>query len=237
MKIGGRVATAAILLFVIFAIAWPGLGAGATGNGRPAGQAAALADPVWAEYQDFVGASVQKPRIYVYTDPAAFAAAARKGVPGAPWAVGFYARGQVHVKQQATERDTRLLLRHELAHALLGSGTDVPLWFNEGFATYMETRTVTPGGVEAVARNFSRTAVTLLAFHPGKGGRVADHYAGARLAVEYLVATRGEESLKALVRRLRGGEGFDAAFRATYGLTAAELQNELLRAGRGKAVA
>lgn len=228
MRIRGRVATIAMTILVAAAAGKPVTAALGGGAGR-AGELAPVAESIWSEYQCFAGARAPIPRVTVHSDPAAFAAAARKGVPNAPWAAGFYARGQVHVKKQATARDNALLLRHELAHALLDGRSRVPLWFNEGFATYMETRTVTPGGAEAIARAYSRTAVTLLAFHTGQGAQVRTQYAGARLAVEYLVATRGEESLQALVRRLRAGEPFDRAFRAVYGLTAADLQSELTK--------
>lgn len=240
MKTSGRVAIVAIvaiLVPVILAISKPVADAGTANVSRPAGSASVMADQIWSEYQDFIGYPVQKPKVTVHTDPATFAAAAKKGVPWAPWAVGFYARGQVHVTPQATDRKNMVLLRHELAHALLGPRARVPRWFNEGFASYMENRTVTPGGVAAVSRAFSRTAITLLAFHPGQSSRPRDHYAGARLAVEYLVMTRGEEPLKILIRSLRAGEGFDAAFYIIYGFTPADLQNQLLKAGGQKPMA
>lgn len=235
MRPGGRVATAVAMIVTMFVSA--GSAAGAAGPGHRPGPLADLVDRTWAEYQAFAGAALPMPPVAVYTDPEVFAAAARRGVPGAPWAVGFYAGGRVHLKLRPTERENTLLLRHEMAHALLARPTTIPLWFNEGFATYMETRAVTPGGAEAIARAYSRTAVTLADFRGYEGNGVRNRYVASRLAVEYLVATRGEDALSEMVVRLRAGEPFGPAFREVYGLTPADLQAELLRAGARRAVA
>lgn len=121
--------------------------------------------------------------------------------------------------------DPATVLRHELNHVYLAAAAGpgaagIPLWFNEGFAALYagEWRWVAPwrlawgritGALPPLADLRDR--------FPDDATSLA--YTESLAAVRSLRERGGDRAVRALLERLRRGEGFDAALRETYGLT------------------
>lgn len=214
----------ALALALAFALARPQPPALGTTGPRPALPAGLVGD-TWREFLAFTQTYAPLPRVITYARDADFEAAARSRLPRvASWLAGFYVPGEVHLKVTGDPAADRRLLRHELAHALLGWRSDIPLWFQEGFAGYMATRR-NHLPTRALVDWYRETGIYL-----PEAEIVGPHSAfceGTRAAVEYLVATRGEPRLRELVRRLRQGERFPDAFQAVFGLSPTDLHCEL----------
>jgi hypothetical protein len=138
-----------------------------------------------------------------------------------------------------TERglDAIGVLRHELAHLVLGSQLRIerPLWFEEGVAQY----------VESVALNELREAAgtpSLASFDSladlsaglRQEGRAGAAYSESREVIRLIVARHGDEAFKRLMKALERGEGpFETAFAAhcetLAGFEAAWLEDQSSR--------
>ncbi len=210
----------ALALLLLSVAAWGG-GARDGGPDRAATQ-------LWTEYVRLFGVVAEPPAVLLYEGQRAYHEAARRfGTDFPQWSGGFYdCHGRVHVVRQATAAAEAALLRHELAHALLGRCSDIPVWFHEGFAGYLAAGGAVDAPAEELARRYRQTGIYLpeASFLTAGPGLVYD---GTTLAVRYLVATRGEEPLRELVRRLRRGEPFEQAFRSVYAIAPAGLYAEL----------
>ncbi|MBK8207665.1 MAG: hypothetical protein IPK87_12890 [Planctomycetes bacterium] len=132
------------------------------------------------------------------------------------------------------------VLRHELAHLVMGSQLQVerPLWFEEGVAQY----------IEGVALNELREAAgspSLATFESlddlssalREETRSGPAYAESREVIRLIVARHGEQEFMALMRALEKGNGpFEAAFEKATGETlqvfeAAWIEDQEGRAG------
>lgn len=204
------------------------LSVAAWGGGAHVGGPDRWASQLWRSYARAFGVTAPPPAVLVYPDREAYLRAARRfGVEFPRWSGGYFdCAGRVHLVRQGSLAADRVLLQHELAHALLGRCGDVPSWFHEGFAAYVAGGRRVVASPAELARRYRSTGVYLpeLDFASAQPHLV---YAAAGAAVQYLVATRGGERLPCLVARLNRGEGFASAFAGVYGLTPAELHAEL----------
>lgn len=143
---------------------------------------------------------------------------------GAPaWAAGLADPDTRTVLLAADTPDIHRTLRHELAHLALHQQVQsrVPLWFDEGYAGWAAGEWSRLGGLElnlAVARG----AVPRLRDLDGALRRsavsVGPSYALAMTAVLELARRHPAGTLDPLLGRLRAGEDFEEAVRATTGL-------------------
>ncbi len=118
------------------------------------------------------------------------------------------------------------LVRHELAHALLGArGRGAPLWLGEGLAEYVSVRPMAPGQRRLPARalEVGGSADDL----PGEAEFASSDaeawYAVSWWACEYVAATYGEDVLLVLLDRLAGGADQDQVLAEVLGLSGAQL--------------
>lgn len=161
------------------------------------------------------------------------------GVP--PWVNG-YAYGNVGVVVLLVDRVPRYpsgslaeVLRHEVAHVLIdraAGGNPVPRWFHEGFAMALDGR----WGLG----DSSRFAYALLrlrrvpmeevgSWFGGDAAQVSSAYAISGSLIRDLQEKHGADLPAHILRRLREGEAFGAAFEAEAGRSVAQAQSELWR--------
>lgn len=124
------------------------------------------------------------------------------------------------------------VLRHEWAHLGLHqylAGLRVPQWFDEGYAEWAS------GGWNPGEGWRLRVALALgkappldsLALNWPRDRASADlAYLLSATAVEYLIMESGERGLRIFLQRWRTQRSFDTAFRATYGLTVSQFEED-----------
>lgn len=125
--------------------------------------------------------------------------------------------------------DPATILRHELGHVYLdlavGGSDRVPRWFNEGFSALYadEWRWIDPARLAWARWSGGLTPLARLDgdFAAVNGPTLA--YLQSMAAVRSLERRGGERGFRLLTDRVRGGASFDAALRATYGLTLDEF--------------
>ena len=133
------------------------------------------------------------------------------------WAGGIY-DGQIRVAVKGAlsqPEELQRVLVHEFVHALVVQvgGRSVPFWINEGLAIAQE-----PGGKEWAASKIqdANGHLTLDSLHGSFSqldpSDVAIAYAKSTLAVQYLLDMRGAAAVITLLRDLRLGARFEAAF-------------------------
>ena len=133
------------------------------------------------------------------------------------WAAGIY-DGRIHVPVRgALENRGELerVLTHEFVHALVVGlgGRTVPVWLNEGLATYFE-----PGGLarstEMLGRVSARPSLSDLhtSFAGLPGAHAAVAYAMSADAVDRLISLRGPSAIVLLLKDLAQGVSFSSAF-------------------------
>ncbi len=117
------------------------------------------------------------------------------------------------------------VLRHEIAHVLFGQCTrttvrEIPLWFIEGIAIYLAEEWV-PSRHETLLKHvFSKSILSLreLTQRFPRSQTGADlAYAQSQDALRWLVETKGEETLFALIAELHLGNTFTVAFENVTG--------------------
>jgi hypothetical protein len=132
------------------------------------------------------------------------------------------------------------LLQHELTHSLMyqliqpaGGGVcdEPPLWFREGMASVTSGQ----GRRRLVAAELARW----MRIHPGvdvlnpppEVYRTEKDavYGAAHRAFELLLRVGGDEGVRDLMRRMRSGSRFDAAFAASIGIPLSEFEAQALR--------
>jgi hypothetical protein len=128
-------------------------------------------------------------------------------------------------------------LRHELAHLALHQAVSVriPLWFDEGYAGWAAGEWERLGGLElnlAVVRGSIPDLRALDGALRGSASTADAAYALAVSAVAELARRNPTGTLDPLMSRLEGGMDFDAAVRATTGLTIDRFEEEWQRATR-----
>jgi len=149
--------------------------------------------------------------------------------------VALPARSTIVVPSFASERgagwsDARLL-RHEWAHIGLHQyldGLRVPRWFSEGYAQWAS------GGWDwnegwklriALARGGSPLDSLTFSW-PRDEARARTAYLLSATTVEYLVVESGPRGLEVLFRRWKELGSFERAFRATFGRTTAQFEED-----------
>jgi hypothetical protein len=128
-------------------------------------------------------------------------------------------------------------LRHELAHLALHQAVSVriPLWFDEGYAGWAAGEWDRLGGLElnlTVVRGAIPDLRSLDGALRGSASTADAAYALAVSAVAELARRNPTGTLNPLMSRLEVGTDFDAAVRATTGLTIDRFEEEWQRATR-----
>ena len=152
--------------------------------------------------------------------------------------VALPAQSAIVVPAYVSERgagwsDARLL-RHEWAHVGLHQhleGLRVPRWFSEGYAQWAS------GGWDwnegwklriALARGGMPLDSLTLSW-PRSEARARTAYLLSATTVEYLVVEGGPRALEVLLRRWKELGNFERAFRATFGATTAQFEEDWRR--------
>jgi len=152
--------------------------------------------------------------------------------------VALPAQSAIIVPAYASARGTgwsdRRLLRHEWAHVGLHQyleGLRVPRWFSEGYAQWAS------GGWDwgkgwklqiALAQGGNPLDSLTLSW-PRDEARARTAYLLSATTVEYLVVEGGPRALEVLLRRWKDLGNFERAFRATFGVTTAQFEEDWRR--------
>jgi Peptidase MA superfamily len=125
---------------------------------------------------------------------------------------------------RADDADLSRTLQHELAHLILHQAVRVrvPLWFDEGYAAWAAGEWERLGALElnlAVVRGAIPDLTELDGALRASSSTAEAAYALAASAVTELARRNPSGSLTPLLSRLEGGQDFEAAVRATTGLT------------------
>jgi hypothetical protein len=128
-------------------------------------------------------------------------------------------------------------LRHELAHLILHQTivVRVPLWFDEGYAAWAAGEWERLGALElnlAVVRGAVPDLQGLDGTLRGSASTADASYALAVSAVTELARRNPANSIAPLLERLRRGQDFEAAIKATTGLTLSQFDGEWRRSLR-----
>lgn len=152
------------------------------------------------------------------------------------WAAGVAIPSQRKIILPAYRRDGPLgdpviTLRHEIAHLALNDylGSNVPRWFDEGYATWVS------GGWDAGSGWQIRLALlagnlppldSLTLGWPRGEARARLSYLLSASAVVHLATSRGDRAFTAFLRRWRNEGTLDTAMRETYLLTLPQFERE-----------
>ena len=114
------------------------------------------------------------------------------------------------------------LIIHESAHILLEAAVDsrtarIPAWLNEGFASYVETRSGDFRRSMAGKDDPSRVPLRHMQSVTGTPSAIAYFYHKSESVVGYLLEHHGASSFRELLRHLGHGRSVDHALAATYG--------------------
>ncbi len=123
------------------------------------------------------------------------------------------------------------ILRHEWAHIGLHQyldGLRVPRWFSEGYAQWASGGwDWSEGWKLRIALAQGGNLLDSLTFSwPRDEGRARTAYLLSATTVEYLVVESGPRALEVLLRRWKELGNFERAFRATFGLTTAQFEED-----------
>ena len=156
------------------------------------------------------------------------------------WGAGVALPSQrvIVVPAYASERgmgwnDARVV-RHEWAHVGLHQhlgGLRVPRWFSEGYAQWASGGWDRSEGWKlriALARGGSPLDSLTLSW-PRNEARARTAYLLSATTVEYLVVEGGPRALEVLFRRWKELGNFERAFRATFGATTAQFEEDWRR--------
>jgi hypothetical protein len=130
----------------------------------------------------------------------------------------------------ANQAQINELILHELTHSLMyqlaadrlgWSRKQIPLWFREGMASYTAEQAYRWVSLEEIARHLERVPGSDPVLKPGQLYREDSNlvYGVAHHTFAFLVRRYGEDSVRALLREMRGGRTFPEAFESAVGLT------------------
>lgn len=130
----------------------------------------------------------------------------------------------------ATQPQINELLLHELTHSVMyqlaadrlgWSRKQIPLWFREGMASYTAEQAYRWVTLEEIARHFERVPESDPVRRPGDLYRDDSNliYGVAHHAFAFLVRRYGEDSVRGLLREMKGGKEFPRAFESAIGLS------------------
>lgn len=150
------------------------------------------------------------------------------------WGVGVAVPGLRTILLRADQGNLYTTLRHELAHLALHQAVDVrvPLWFNEGYASWAAGEWDRLGALElnlAVVRGTVPDLRSLDGALRGSATTADAAYALAASAVTELARRNPSGSLTPLLGKLAAGEDFEAGVLATTGLTLEQFDVEWRR--------
>lgn len=151
-----------------------------------------------------------------------------------PWGAAVALPGERTVLLRADGDDLYGTLRHELAHLALHQaiGVRVPLWFDEGYASWAAGEWERLGVLElnlAVVRGAVPDLRGLDGALRGRAPTADAAYALAVSAVTELARRNPSGSLAPLLQRLHAGADFEASVQATTGLTLPQFEREWRR--------
>jgi Peptidase MA superfamily len=150
------------------------------------------------------------------------------------WGAAIALPGSRTILLRADVEDLYQTLRHELAHLALhhAVAVRVPLWFDEGYASWAAGEWDRFGSVElnlAVVRGVLPDLRSLDGALRGSASTADVSYALAASAVAELARRNPSRSLSPLMQRLQAGSDFEAAVLATTGLTMPQFESEWRR--------
>jgi hypothetical protein len=130
----------------------------------------------------------------------------------------------------ATQPQINELLLHELTHSVMyqlasdrlgWSRKQIPLWFREGMASYTAEQSYRWVSLEEIARHFERAPGSDPVRRPGDLYRDDSNliYGVAHHTFAFLVRRYGEDSVRGLLREMKGGKDFPRAFESAIGLS------------------
>jgi hypothetical protein len=151
------------------------------------------------------------------------------------WGAAVALPGARTIVVRADQDDLARTLRHELAHLALHEAVSVrvPLWFDEGYAAWAAGEWERFGSLElnlAVVRGAVPSLTALDGALRGSASTAEAAYALAASAVTELARRNPSGTLTPLLQRLEHGEDFEAAVRATTGLSFDRFEDEWRRA-------
>jgi hypothetical protein len=151
------------------------------------------------------------------------------------WGAAVALPGARTIVLRADQDDLARTLRHELAHLALHEAVSVrvPLWFDEGYAAWAAGEWERFGSLElnlAVVRGAVPSLTALDGALRGSASTAEAAYALAASAVTELARRNPSGTLTPLLQRLEHGEDFEAAVRATTGLSFDRFEDEWRRA-------
>jgi hypothetical protein len=151
------------------------------------------------------------------------------------WGAAVAVPGARTIVLRADQGDLTRTLRHELAHLALHEAVAgrVPLWFDEGYASWAAGEWERLGGLElnlAVVRGAVPSLTELDGALRGSASTADAAYALATSAVTELSRRNPTGTLTPLLTRLQAGADFDDAVLATTGLSIARFEQEWQRA-------
>ncbi|KFA90119.1 hypothetical protein [Archangium violaceum] len=130
----------------------------------------------------------------------------------------------------ATQPQINELLLHELTHSVMyqqaserrnWSRKQIPLWFREGMASFTAEQAYRWVSLEEIARHYERSPTSDPVNNPGDLYRDDSNfiYGVAHHTFAFLVKRYGEESVRGLLREMKGGKEFPQAFESAIGLS------------------
>jgi hypothetical protein len=130
----------------------------------------------------------------------------------------------------ASQPQINELLLHELTHSLMyqlasnrlgWTRKQIPLWFREGMASYTADQSYRWVTLEDIARHLERFPTSDPVGNPGDLYRDDSNlvYGVAHHAFAFLVRRYGEDSVRGLLREMKGGKNFPEAFESAVGLS------------------
>jgi hypothetical protein len=147
------------------------------------------------------------------------------------WGAAVALPGERTILLRADDSDLYRTLRHELAHLALHQavGVRVPLWFDEGYASWAAGEWERLSGLElnlAVVRGAVPDLRGLDGALRASASTADAAYALAVSVVTELARRNPSGSLAPLLQRLRAGEDFEASVQATTGLSLPQFERE-----------
>ncbi len=137
-----------------------------------------------------------------------------------------------YASNRSRGRDLDALVRHEWAHVALGrylDGLRIPNWFHEGYAEWASGQFDASEGWRLRVLLALRRAPpfdSLSLDWPGDRASAEVAYLLSASAVEYLARSSGPTGLATFLASWREGGGFESAFRATFGVTTAQFEED-----------
>jgi hypothetical protein len=164
------------------------------------------------------------------------------GAQAARSIAGFYSENAIRMNDSAEiNAYNQAVLVHEYVHAVIDEAGHfhherIPIWMNEGLATWVEWRFTDSDGPPPAVQAELRGAATRGSLPSLRSmarqalitmGNVGLAYHASGAAVHLLIKTGGPENLMGLFDDVGGGAPLDATFQKRYGRSLAEFEEKL----------